>query len=169
MKQPSLNSPVFSHKSGGKVAIGHVPIRKVHVSVFVFNCPALIVYYVSQLRPSPRGLTVPWYVCRILARTYICTAELAIWGVSPDVARSGNCSSARSGPFSQIPTHYMSSIRILLLCLNCDQEELGCISAKVLDTITCTWLISLVRTYYKLGIVISFKSCRVCYWHSLYH
>ncbi len=31
MKQPSLSSPVFSHKSGGKVASGHVPIRKVHV------------------------------------------------------------------------------------------------------------------------------------------
>ncbi len=35
MKQPSLNSPVFSHKSGGKVAIGHVPIRQVHVCMCV--------------------------------------------------------------------------------------------------------------------------------------
>ncbi len=35
MKQPSLNSPVFSHKSSGKVTIGCVPIRKVHVCMYV--------------------------------------------------------------------------------------------------------------------------------------
>ncbi len=35
MKQPSLNSPVFSHESGEKVAIGHVPIRQAHVCMCV--------------------------------------------------------------------------------------------------------------------------------------
>ncbi len=54
MKQPSLNSPVFSRKSGETFAIDHVPIRKVHV----LNCPTPIVYYMY-----PSNLTIVYCGC----------------------------------------------------------------------------------------------------------
>ncbi len=56
-----------------------------YVCVFVFNCPALIAYYVSQSRMSPSGLTTPQWLHRADRLLRISIENVSKWLEYPAV------------------------------------------------------------------------------------